>query len=181
MAETPLNPQPLPQIQFSYYWLSAGDLMTWIGHVPDTFNYQEKLGPYIFRVVTGWLTELIGSDRVIIIDNEIRGSSNQSETTQNWMTAITPFLANAVWSLYIMQANVNYTATGAVQKVNDGQVEQISEQQRATLSKYYRNEAERFALKLSKMAAGPDSCGPNVKSGRPTIRSVGGRRKSRFE
>ena len=170
--------QPLPPPTDPYLWLSPSDLVENIADVPDTFEVYRHLDGFIKSVVRGWLTELIGEDLV----NTIVPITDEGEVNphQAYLDLIKPFLAFAVWSLYIQHGNVIVTDTGPVTKLSDG-FEPISNQQRTELGRFYKGEADRYALKIARLVAkNQTNCSAGYRSGRPTIRSAGGKRTSRF-
>lgn len=124
------------------------------------------------------LTELVGENLI----NTITLFTDEGETNpnQSYLDLIKPFLANAVWSLYIQHGNVIVTDTGPVTKLSEG-FEPISNQQRTELGRFYKGEADRYALKIARLVAKDQTnCSTGFRSGRPTIRSAGGKRTSRF-
>ncbi|CAN5637426.1 hypothetical protein BH09BAC4_BH09BAC4_44160 [soil metagenome] len=103
-----------------------------------------------------------------------------TETNKSYLVIIRPFLANAVWSLYIQHGNVTVTDMGPVTKLSEG-FEPISNQQRTELARFHKGEADRYALKIARrVLKDQTNCSAGFRSRRPTIRSAGGKRTSRF-
>ncbi|WP_338876967.1 hypothetical protein WBJ53_15020 [Spirosoma sp. SC4-14] len=171
---------PIPLLS----WLSPDTFKNNIGTLPDSFRVDNKLNSIFTRIVDTWLTELIGLNNVTIINQVLKSLPNASpqgwpEDTQKWMQNIEPFLAHAIWSEYILTSNVTVTVNGPVTVYSDGS-EPLTDQQRKEISRLHKGYADTYALKLSKMAAS-SQCGARVGSGRPSIKSAGGKRRSRFQ
>ena len=168
-------------------WLTRDDLNDHIGNIPPTFQVERHLGSIIKKVVQGWLVDLLGAKLVAALNDDTGlgyedPDNSATDELKDIRAALKPFLANAVWSLFLLQGNVEYSDTGPVQRMADSAVEPISDRQRAELSRLYKDHAERYALMLVSAVnqANTDQCGASVSSGRPRIISVGGRRRSRF-
>lgn len=173
----------LINVAYPDYWLTKRDLRACIADLPASFDQSEQqIGPIIRRVVEGWLVNLIGAKQVVELNSAGEIDYDVSEPyddTKRKRLALRSFLANAVWSQYLLVGGISYSDTGPVQKSPDTIVEPISDRRRAELIRFYKDEAERYALVLTELYA-PDSCGSARRSGSSSIRSAGGRRRSRF-
>lgn len=164
-------------------WLTRSDFAANIGDVPPTFDLTRHLSAIIGSVVRTWLTDLLGTDQVETLRAALEASKTDTPTelsddNKKWIDQLIPFLCNAVWSEYILRGNVSITDTGPVTKLSDG-VEPISDQQRAQLHRFYKGQAEYFAIALQKLRTATN-CGEPARSLRPQVRAVGGKRYSRF-
>lgn len=170
----------------SYYWLGDNLLRNYIAQIPQSLNTDARLGPVCVRIVETWLTELIGEDNVMMLnqvfsEQPLGGAQfeDYAEDIQKWVKPLMPFMAHAIWSEYILIANVTITTTGPVTVYGDGS-EPLSDQQRKEISRLHKGYADTYALKLSKLVAS-FQCGGRVGSGRPSLKAAGGRRRSRFD
>lgn len=179
-------------------WLNLADFRTIIGGIPNTYEtvaspdtsdskLHLELDPITCRVINDWLTDLIGEDSVSILDSKgptdrpynSLVSNGWDDNTKAWLKLIIPFLVHATWSEYVLTANVTFTIVGPVTLLRDGS-DPITDGQRNSISRLHKGYADSYALKISKLAASLQ-CGARVGSGRPSVRSAGGKRGSRFD
>ncbi|MBD2704405.1 hypothetical protein IC229_27440 [Spirosoma sp. BT702] len=170
-------------------WLSQINFNDEIGDVPVSFDVIGRLSVHARKIMNGWLLELISSDTVLEIQNifyDQNGNGSVDLITgvnKEYFDLIMPFLANAIWSEYILHGNVNITDTGPVQKRDSqGATEPITDRQRTELSRSYKAYANDYALKLStKVNAGSGVCGDSSGSQSVSLSTVRGARRSRFD
>ncbi|GAB3882690.1 DUF6712 family protein [Spirosoma agri] len=177
-----MNEQTLP-------WLNRANYKSRIGEFPESFSVETKLASTLERVVASWLTDLIGqktvSDILADIKTNVISQNNQlpeqwSQSTKDWMALIIPFLVHASWSEFIVVSNVTITVNGPVTVHSDGS-DPISDQQRSSIARVHKGYADMYALKLAKKATLNECSTERAGSGRPSLRSAGGKRQSRFD
>ncbi|GAB3643923.1 hypothetical protein GCM10027423_45600 [Spirosoma arcticum] len=164
--------------------VSSADYQMFIGDIPVTFDTERHLSAIQQKVVRKWLTELIGTAKVNEVIKWVHDAPVESgepvytDVQKQWLDALIPFVCNAVWSEYILRGNVNITDTGPVEKMSATSTQPISDTQRTQLHRFYKGDAESYALQLQALAR-TDTCGFTGGSRRPSLKTAGGKRAGR--
>ena len=168
-------------------WLDKSDFDTMVGELPESFPLDAKLGPLVGLLVTGWLSDLMGTPAVLALRVALLAAQlnlnpvplTAEETA--WIGLVRPFLVMASWSDYILNGNVSITKTGPVTKRTDYS-DPIEPEQRAALSRAYYAKAKEWAVRIAARAAQTSTtCGPVVGSQRTSVSIVRGKRHSYFQ